>query len=118
MRVRSDRTIRRGYQQPPGHAQVHNPLGLGFCGAPLFKAAVYRTEGADNMFSNAFDTQDGASLKPLGLVRLRCLKGFPVRPEPRLHDAVPAHPLVDTAGNRLHLRQLRHGFIVEDRIVR
>jgi hypothetical protein len=68
---------------------------------------------ADNVFSGAMNAENRAAFKPLGLRAGGVLKGSRCA-EPRLDNAVAAHPLVDAAGNRLHLRQFGHRLIVEE----
>jgi len=120
MRVRSNRTLWRGYQEPTGHTEVNDPLST----RPELFALVCVGDGAGraqfeyDVFAGAMDREDGAAGKSTCLSRTWCLEGLRMTVKPDLNDAIAFDAFVDAAGDRLYLGQFRHRLIVEDRVSR
>lgn len=94
--VRRDWPFRGGDQQAASHAKVHNPLGCrlrqrGF------------SQIADDVLSDAADSEDHAAFEACGLFRRGIFEGLGVRAEPGFHNAVAAQALIHAAGNGFDL---------------
>ncbi len=108
-------------QQPPGHPQVHDPLRLDRDLRKIFRRERTpdrsgRAELADDVFAGTVHREKDAALKPVRLLGSRSLEGLAVRTKPSRNNAVAAHARIDTAGDSLHLRKLRHRIIVDERL--
>jgi len=108
MGVRVNLRLRLGHQQTAAHAKVNDPLRFGLPAAISSSLAVRCAQLADDVFSGTVYRQNLSSSQTLGLTPGGSLERLGVSAEPGLHNAVPLHPFVDTAGNRLHLGQFRH----------
>src|ERR1039457_5175352 len=115
VRMGGNGTLGSGDEQPPGHAEMHDPLGLWRAVRPVCtEPAVRRPQLADDVLSRAMHGQNRAPLKPPGLSRRRSLERLAVPAEPDLDDVIAAQTLVYAAGNGFHLRKFWHRSIVED----
>ncbi len=113
----------RCHQQPPRHAEVDYPLRRGrgriagvqaaFLHALMGSCARW-TKFEDNVLPGTVDCQYGAPCKSPRLDRLRCFEWLRETAEPGLDNTVAGRALVNAAGDRLHLWEFRHRFIVED----
>jgi hypothetical protein len=124
VRVGSNGAIGICDQQPARHAQVYDPLCFWLVsiasapGKPLCAGRVHiaaRTKLKDDMFPGSVHGQYRASDETVSLPDRRCLEGLRLAAKPSLDDTVAIYALVNAAGDRLHLWEFRHRFIVEDR---
>ena len=120
--VGSNGSIRCGYKQPAGHAEVHDPLRVGSdifcrrilnaCAGPIWLSVfVTRCAGsrgrpkfADDVLSDAVNFQQDASFKSRGLLQRRCFERLRKAGEPHLQDLVTAHARIDTPRDGFHFR--------------
>ena len=99
---------------------IHCALGVGAsasvhgCRDAGGDAAICWAQFEDDVLSGAVHRQDGAACKSFDLARWRCFEGLRMAGKPGLDNAIAANALVNAASDRLHLRQFRHRFIVED----
>ena len=113
MSMRGHGAFGRGHQEPPGHAQMHNPLRLD-AAVTLF----HRPRGpqfANYVLAGAMNGQDDPSLQPQGLSPCGRLEGLRMGAEPDFCNPVSAYARVDPASDRLDFRQFGHPLIVEDK---
>jgi hypothetical protein len=113
--VRRQWSGRIGNEQAAGHAQVDDPLGIGNwifrCGcAPA--GAMWKAQLADDVFAGTMDGEKDASSQSSGDFFGRGFERLRMGAEPDLEDAVAADPLVDTAGDGFHFRELGHRSII------
>src|SRR5580704_8158201 len=115
MCVGGDGCIRCCYQQPPGHAQVNDPLGRSLARSLLQNSAARRAgEVEDDVLSAAANSTDGAAFETASLPCCGSFQRFTMGTEPGLEDAVAPQPGVDAARNGLYLGQFGHPLILED----
>jgi hypothetical protein len=107
MRMPGNRGCRIGDQQPPGHAQVHDPLQPRML-RPGGGRPVCQVE--DDVFAHAMDAVDAPPGQFLCHYLRRRLEGLRFLAEPGGFDAVSAKALIDPACDSFDLRQFRHGF--------
>ncbi len=114
MRVGGNRGGRIGDQQPPGHAQMHDPLQSRT--HPLSgRRPIFQIE--DDVFAYPEDTVDAAPGQLFGHCLGRRLERLRFLAEPGGFDAVSAKALVDPSRDSFNFRQFRHGssaFIVAE----
>ena len=91
MGMRRHGRIGRGHQQPPGHAEMHDPLRV--CCAVFqvrrngfARQLEWPLQFEDDVLSGAMDGKEDAALKALGLASGRRFEGFAVAAEPDLRQ--------------------------------
>ena len=101
-----------GDEQTAGHSEVDDPL---HCMERTFgrERCLFVVQADDNVFADALDAENDASLEAFGLARRRRLEGLPVRAEPRMKDAIAAKADIHAAGDGFHLREFGHSTILE-----
>ena len=100
-----DRGLGLGDQQPPGHAQMHDPLRI--CRARVCSRPG-RSQIADDVLADAMDAEESGTREQALLRRRRRLHRFGMASEPRGDDARRTHAIMDAARNGFHFRQLGH----------
>ena len=105
--VRGDGALWGGDEEAAGHAEVDDPLGLGWAGGS-------GGEGADDVFADAADGEDDEVFEAGCLGGGGSGEGFGVGAEPGFADAVPLEALVDAAGDGFDFGQFGHCWILVD----
>jgi len=108
VRMRGEWSVRSGDQQAAGHAQVHDPLRVGFRASGCNGAGV-RCQLADDVLAGAVHLEDGAAFQAGSLDPLRGFECLGIGTEPRFGDTVAAHARIHAPGNGFHLGKLGHG---------
>ena len=119
VRVGGNRRLGSGYQQPPGHAKMNDPLCLRLLSLLITQPGVAWPvwigswpQLADNVFPGPMHSQQDTPLKALGLPGSRGLERLLMLAKPYLINNVAMHPLMDATSNGFHLWQFRHLSIV------
>lgn len=113
MGVWLNRGFGTGDDEPAGHAEMNDPLGIDRVGIDFAGVISIGAELADDVLSGAVHRAEDPAFKSFGLFGLRGFEWLTMGAEPGLYDAVATHQPVYPAGDRFHLWKLRHGCILE-----
>jgi hypothetical protein len=113
--MRRDGAFWRGDEKAASHAEMHDPLSGWFACIANQRAAARCTQLANDVFSGAMHSENGAAHKPGGLPLRRRFEWFAVRTERRFGNAVSAHACMHAAGYGFDFGQFRHRSILSCR---